>query len=117
MIEVNEGKPRIRTSWRDEPIARLRLIGKLEGTTLLALLFVAVPMKHVFDQPALVGILGPLHGLAFVAYLVAVVDAVSGGGFTVRETIRLVLVSLMPFGPFVNDRFLAHRQFSENNCV
>ncbi|MEM7399439.1 MAG: DUF3817 domain-containing protein [Pseudomonadota bacterium] len=117
MMKADDIKPRIGARWRDEPIARLRLIGRIEGTTLIALLFIAVPLKHVFEQPALVSIVGPLHGLSFVAYLVATVDAVSGGGFTARETTRLVLVSLVPFGPFVNDRFLARRQCSEQYCA
>ncbi|MEM9438835.1 MAG: DUF3817 domain-containing protein [Pseudomonadota bacterium] len=117
MRETNDIKPRIGVRWRDEPIARLRLIGRVEGTTLVALLFIAVPLKHVFEQPALVSILGPLHGLSFVAYLVTAVDVVSGGGFTTRETMRLLLVSLVPFGPFVNDHFLAHRQYSEQTCA
>lgn len=113
MFKATEIKSRIITNWRDDPIARLRLIGRIEGTTLIALLFIAVPLKHVFDQPELVSILGPIHGFTFVAYVVAVIDTVSGGNFTVRETMRLLFIAFVPFGPFLNDRFLAQRQCSE----
>ena len=101
---------------RNNPIVRLRLMGMIEGTTLIALLFIAVPLKHVFDQPTLVMLLGPLHGFTFVVYQFVLVDAVSGGGFSAREIIRSVLVALVPFGPFINDRFLANRQWVQQEC-
>ena len=101
------------TNLRNNPIARLRLMGMLEGTTLVALLLIAVPLKHVFDQPLLVMLLGPLHGFTFVIYQFVLIDTVSGGGFTAREITRSVLVAIVPFATFFNDRFLIIRQWAQ----
>jgi hypothetical protein len=34
-------------------LGRIRIIGFLEGLSLLVLIFVAIPMKHFFHNPAL----------------------------------------------------------------
>ena len=55
--------PSIRTR-----LGRLRLAGFVEGTTLLVLLLIAVPLKYGLDMPEFVSTMGPIHGLAFVFY-------------------------------------------------
>ena len=46
----------------------LRRLALLEGLTLLVLIFVAVPLKYVAHWPLGVRVVGPIHGLAFLAY-------------------------------------------------
>lgn len=89
-----------------DPIARLRLVGMLEGTTLLLLVLVGVPLKHLAGRPELVSVMGPVHGLAFITYVVVAIEAVSGGGWRPREIARLLLACVVPFGPFLNDGWL-----------
>ena len=95
-------------SWFDD-IGRLRLAGYIEGLTLITLLFVAVPLKHLADVPQLVSVIGPVHGGAFVLYFVCAVTVVFGRPFQGREAARIVIAALLPFGTFVNDRALARR--------
>ena len=45
-------------------------VGLLEGFSTLALFFVAMPMKHWYDMPVAVKIMGPVHGLLFLALAV-----------------------------------------------
>ncbi|HMA50030.1 MAG TPA: DUF3817 domain-containing protein [Magnetospirillaceae bacterium] len=47
----------------------LRAVALVEGSAFLLLLFVAVPLKHLAGIDAPVLILGPLHGIAFLAYV------------------------------------------------
>ena len=101
--------PRTSGRWSG-PVGRLRLAGFAEGTTLLALLGVAVPLKHLAGVPIAVSVLGPVHGLAFVAYVVAAMEVVGAGELARRDAWRTALVALVPFGTFVNDRFLARLQ-------
>jgi integral membrane protein len=54
--------------------------------------------------------MGPIHGVAFVAYVWMLIQTVSGGGWSSSDTIRLVIAALIPFGAFVNERALARRQ-------
>jgi integral membrane protein len=88
----------------------MRAVSLLEGSTLLLLLLVAVPLKHLAGMPAATHIMGPIHGLAFLAYLWMLIQTVSGGGWSRSETTRLVVAALIPFGAFVNERALARRQ-------
>lgn len=107
------GRNAPRLSWFDD-IGRLRLAGYLEGTTLVTLLFVAVPFKHLAGYGGLVSVVGPIHGGSFVLYFVCAVSVVFARSFRWPETARIVIAALLPFGTFVNDRFLArkHRELS-----
>ena len=96
---------------RSNPIKLLRWAGFIEGTTLLLLLCVAVPLKHVGGIPQATSVLGPIHGLTFVCYFVSAVNAVSGGSWRKPEIIRIVIAAVLPFGTFVNDRWLARKQW------
>lgn len=96
-----------------DPLTRLRTAGLFEGTTLLFLLLVAVPLKHLAGYPGIVSVAGPVHGLAFVLYIVALVDNFSGGGWSRKEVLRTGLACLLPFGTFINDRYLAVRAASQ----
>ncbi|MET4897089.1 DUF3817 domain-containing protein [Sphingomonadaceae bacterium jetA1] len=89
---------------------RLRLMALIEGTTLVCLILVAVPLKHLLHMPVAVSVMGPIHGVAFVAYVWALMAAASSDAWTSRETIRFVIGALVPFGSFVNERWLKRRE-------
>lgn len=87
-----------------------RIIALVEGVTTLALFLVAMPLKYVFDMPGLVPPVGMIHGWAFIAYIVAMVFALWGKGFTPLEWARTTLASFFPFGTFLNDPFLKRKE-------
>lgn len=79
----------------------------LEGATLIVLVLVASPLKHLADLPVAVQIMGPVHGLAFLFFLYVLVEAVAArmvGGWAVP---RLVVGAMVPFGGLVNERWVA----------
>ena len=97
---------------RREEIAQLRrleLVSFVEATTLLLLLCVAVPLKHVASVESAVHVMGPVHGVAFLAYTWTVIQTVSGGDWSRGEIARLLMGAIVPFGGFLNLRFLARR--------
>ena len=47
-----------------------RKIAFIEGISFIVLLFIAMPMKYYADMPIAVTIVGGLHGLLFVAFLI-----------------------------------------------
>ena len=51
-------------------IKTLRLVGLLEGISFLLLLFIAMPVKYMMDNPILVKYIGMGHGVLFVLFLV-----------------------------------------------
>lgn len=85
-------------------LRRLRLLGLAEGVTLLLLVFVAVPLKRLAGVALATRIMGPVHGLLFLAYVYTLVEAISSGGWPRRAVVRAALACLVPFGTFLNDR-------------
>jgi integral membrane protein len=91
-------------------LMQMRRVSMLEGTTLVALLFVAVPLKHIAGYPVAVTVMGPVHGIAFLLYVWMLLQTVSGADWSRREITRAVIVAFIPFGAFVNERFLRQKQ-------
>ena len=54
---------------KTKPLQGLGIAAAAEATTLLLLVGVTVPLKHLADWPTAIQVLSPIHGLAFVAYL------------------------------------------------
>ncbi len=91
-------------------LRRMRAVSLLEGTTLLLLVGVAVPLKHLAGYPVATRLVGPVHGIAFVLYVWMLIQTVSMGGWSRGETARMALAAFIPFGAFLNERALARRQ-------
>lgn len=86
-----------------------RLVAVFEGITTLVLFFVAMPIKYWLGDPGWVQLWGPIHGYAFLAYLVLMALALRGRGWGAAGWLRTTLASFYPFGTFLNDRFLVRR--------
>jgi len=72
-----------------------------EGTTLLVLLLLAVPLKYCYSEPSLVRLVGPVHGLAFLAYIHQVVRATARGTLDFKQSLKFVVAGFLPGGTFV----------------
>lgn len=83
-------------------LRRLQAASLVEATTLVLLIDVAVPLKHLAGQPGAVTVMGPAHGLAFAAYVWTVVQTVAGGGWRMPEWLRLVVTAFVPFAGYAN---------------
>lgn len=79
----------------------LRLMALLEGTSLLLLLFVAMPLKYQFGMPEAVSWVGRLHGGLFIAFNIVLFYNVFRGRITELQGFIGLLASLLPFGTFV----------------
>ena len=86
------------------PLSRLRVIGDIEGVSYLLLLFVAMPLKYLAGMPAAVRIVGSMHGILFVAFVIALLDVWRKRGWPLRKTAWAFLSSLYPFGTFFLSR-------------
>jgi len=85
-----------------------RITALAEAASFLALL-VATYVKYGRDEPAGVQILGPVHGLLFVAYVVLALKLAPRAGWRARTTLWVLAGAVLPFGGFVVDRWLARR--------
>ena len=90
-------------------LRRLEVTSFVEGITLVLLLCVAVPLKHLGGYASAVHVMGPVHGLAVLSFLWTAIQAVAGGGWSVADAARLFVGALVPFGGFLNIAFLRRR--------
>jgi integral membrane protein len=84
-------------------LSRLRIVGILEGISFLLLLFVAMPLKYLADQPLAVRYVGMAHGVLFLLYLLAIVPVALDHRWSWKTIGLAVLASVLPAGPFVFD--------------
>lgn len=89
-----------------DPLARLRLLGMLEGVSFLVLLGIAMPLKYLAGQPQAVRIVGSAHGLLFVLFVAAVLHAAVEMRWPLRRIVAALAAAVLPFGPFVFDAHL-----------
>ena len=89
------------------PIGRLRIIGFLEGISLLVLVFVAVPFKYFLGRPELVKLMGPIHGLLFCLFVFITLSVgVSYKWIFSKITWKVLVACIIPFGTFYVDRYI-----------
>lgn len=92
------------------PLARLRLIGLIEGISCVLLFFVAMPLKYLANIPEAVLFVGSAHGGLWVLYLLAVVNVWRSRKWSLDRAVLAGLVSIPPLATFLFDRSLKREQ-------
>ncbi|MBL0341420.1 MAG: DUF3817 domain-containing protein [Bacteroidetes bacterium] len=88
-------------------IGWLRILGFFEGMSLLVLLFIAMPLKYIFQKPETTSIVGAIHGGLFVLFVFyVIVMAVQNNWKFSVITWKLLLASVVPFGTFYADKVI-----------
>jgi len=86
-----------------------RWVAAIEATTFLALLVASVA-KHSGHGATGVSVLGPIHGLFFLAYVFLVVVLRDGERWDPRTTAWILVGAVLPFGGYVVDAWLLRRR-------
>ncbi len=81
-----------------------RLIAFLEGISYILLLFIAVPIKYLADDPTYVKLLGMPHGVLFMAYIILSIYGKKKHKWNNLEFFIIGIASLIPFGTFYVDK-------------
>lgn len=81
-------------------IKSFKIIATLEGISLLALLFFAMPMKYIWDNPLYVRHIGMAHGLLFLAYIVLASALKYEQKWDLKKYLIICIASVIPFGTF-----------------
>jgi integral membrane protein len=89
-----------------QQLKRLEILSIIEATTLVLLVCLAAPLKHIFGWPLGSRILGPVHGIAFLAYSWTALQTVAAGGWRGRDIARLFAVAFLPFAGYFNIAWL-----------
>lgn len=90
---------------------RVRILGIVEGSSFLILLFLAMPLKYIYGMPIFVRYIGMLHGLLFILYVVLLFQEKDRLDWSWAKFVLLFLLSNLPFG-FL---FVEWKRLYENN--
>jgi len=82
------------------------LIGKVEGYSYLVLLFIAMPLKYIFNIPEFVRSVGSVHGALFVLFIILLAILFFKYNLSFKKAFFAFLLSLLPFGTFFLKRLL-----------
>jgi integral membrane protein len=83
---------------------RYRAIAYIVGVVLVVLVVIGMPMKYVFDNPAIVETVGPAHGFLYMLYLVAVFDLGRRASWPLGRMALIMLAGTIPFASFYAER-------------
>ena len=90
---------------KNDTFSRFRIISIIEGLSYLLLVFIAVPLKYMFDYPLAVKIVGMSHGVLFILFFVALVMAMNKYKWKFLG-FQLFVYSLIPFGFILIERII-----------
>jgi len=90
-------------------LARYRAMAYVVGVGLLVLTLIGVPLQYVAGKPAVVQIVGPIHGFLYIGYLLTVVDLRRRFHLSLGQLVSLVAAGFVPFLAFVLERLTTRR--------
>lgn len=88
----------------------LRWIGTAEGISFLVLLLIAMPLKYLADMPMAVKVVGMLHGVLFILFVVAAFRAMLLRQWSIGRFLFALLMSVIPAGTFYLDVVLKREE-------
>ncbi|WP_327638887.1 DUF3817 domain-containing protein [Kribbella sp. NBC_00482] len=89
-------------------LTRYRVIAYVVGVMLLVLLFVAMPLKYLGDNPAAMNVVGPLHGFLYVVYLLGTFDLFRRVRWSFPRLVLMAVAGTIPFLSFYAERKTTH---------
>ena len=81
-----------------------RIVSFLEGVSYLLLLFIATPVKYLYDNPEYVKLLGMPHGLLFMLYVAIAIVIKKDFNWSCKDLGIVLLCAIIPFGTFYVDK-------------
>ena len=87
-------------------LSQLRFFRRLslwEGLSTIILFFIAVPLKYFAGLPIAVKIVGPIHGVLFIGYVIAMILVARSYRWSLGRTALSFGASLIPIGTFLQD--------------
>ncbi len=84
----------------DHQVKSFKWISILEGTSFLVLLLIAMPLKYIWEAPQMVEVVGMLHGILFVLYILGALWLYKAMQWNLRTLFVICISSVLPLGPF-----------------
>ena len=78
----------------------------IEGISYLILLFIAMPLKYIFNISEAVQYFGWIHGVLFIVFVIILLAAAIKYKWSIKRIIIYFIGSVLPFVPFYLDKNL-----------
>lgn len=86
-------------------VGRLRIIGFMEGISLLILIFIGVPLKYYYSDASITKMMGPIHGALFLLFIFNTLSVgVEQRWKFSTVTWKVMIACIIPFGTFYIDK-------------
>lgn len=98
-------------------LARYRVMALIVGTGLAILCFVGIPLQLAGDNKwpwtAVVQIVGPIHGIFYIVYLLTCLDLAGRARFRTSQLLGMVCSGLVPLLAFYMERKVTQRVMAQ----
>lgn len=81
-----------------------RKVAFAEGVSFLVLLLIAMPLKYFANLPMAVTVVGGLHGILFVSFIILAYLVKEETNKSFGWLFKAFIASIIPFGTFVMDK-------------
>lgn len=71
---------------------------------MLLLVFIAMPLKYIWNWPHAVRVVGMIHGILWMAFVIALLRTMFVAKWPLGRGALIFVASLIPFGPWLVDR-------------
>lgn len=90
-----------------------RKIALAEGVSFLVLLLIAMPLKYAANIPIAVTIVGGLHGILFVGFIILAYLVKEETNKSFGWMVKAFIASIIPFGTFYMD----HKEWKKEEAA
>ena len=90
-------------------LLRYRVMAWIVGVLLVTLVFIAMPLKYLADQPEMVKVIGVGHGYMFLLYLASAIDLALRSKWRLGFTLLVCLAGTVPFFSFLAEHKVTQR--------
>lgn len=104
----------MKLSFSKTPLGKFRMVGLAEGTSFI-LLLMAMPVKYILGHPEGVKVIGWIHGILFIWYMIALFQVQKANNWSFRKSFIALIASLLPFGTYILDVSLQKEE--ENRAI
>jgi integral membrane protein len=88
--------------------SKFRIVAMIEAISFLALLAATIVHRGFDGSDAGVNVLGPIHWMLFLAYVLLTLLVREEQGWSVGQTLIVIVASAIPFGAFVVNAKMVH---------
>lgn len=96
-------------------LGRFRVISAIEGLSYLLLVFIAMPIKYLGDNPLYVKIFGMAHGVLFIIFMISLFEVKTRDKWDTGFMFQIFVLSLIPFGAFIIENRVKPKEATQEN--